>query len=734
MSFFGGGQGGPGAFTRVLYMWPLLIVLFVDDLGLMYVSPPGGMSDDMWRWTLTLFAPAVTYFFLIGLFAFLGTMGFFPKGRIWAFVPLVILQIGFVSHKWYLLGLASTSLGYARWQTLYVALTGKVIGGQVVILATLVTLALVFLESWDRIKTMRFIGPWAQAMEIKIVNLIWGQNFIRSESGTHGTAQFIKMKDLRKLMVPSRNVMGLRLAQGKKIYGWERTKMKNAIPIGEDGGGFLRGPQPLWLSVEDHYLISAGSGAGKTLSLAAPAALFCTSSMVINDPQDEIRPISARYRSEVLGQKIRFIKPADEAAEKRGETHDTHGINPMSNLDPEDENFVSNIGRITRLLFKEPKESENTFWTNNSKRLMGAIMAIEIARYHVEPEEFDQKPNLRTVYQYLSMSPNNIIEYLQHYTKGVPSGYYGKQHTAIVSIGSPLIGEDPKTISNIALSAVEDLMWLGEDKYARVVCSDTIDPREVLEGNMTVYINLSVEDMDGREGLVRLILGTFIETQLRAGTNDTNVLYVVDEMLQLGPMKTLHVRALNMGRKAGIRLMGIIQSSVQFEHIVGKETKAGWLDNSYMQFFSAAADPGTLKEISDILGTATARGYNSRGDGRHNVLGGPASGEADSYGETARPLLLPDEVKKVPLSEWIVSIRAESPARIGKIAHARKNHPLYRHPVLEGLGDENPYFSKKPFPAMPKESVECSIRNTPSEQHLYRPLNPFSYNDAEAAE
>ncbi|WP_187306636.1 type IV secretory system conjugative DNA transfer family protein [Roseibium aggregatum] len=670
-----------------------------------------------------LVAPAIVYFFLIGFFAFLGTMGMIPVQKVWSFVPLMILQVAFVVHKWHLLGLAAEKMGYAAWQAPYLALSGHIHGGQIVILATMVALILCVLETWFRLKTARFIGPWLQEMEIKLYNKFFKQDFIRSESGTHGTADWLKMKDFKKMLVPSKMVLGYRMIHGPAIRQGE--ELFDAIPIGVDDGGFFSDPKALYTKLIGHILVCAGSGAGKTLSIADPASKFFTGSMIVTDPQDEIRPISARHRAEVFGHKIRIIKPGSE---------DTHGINPMGMLDPEDENFQSQIERIGTLLYKEPKDSENSFWNNNSKRLMGAIMALEVARYKVAPEEFTSPPTLRNVHQYLSMSPNDIQEYLRFYCKQVEPGYYGPRHSSIVQLGLPLIGLDDRTFSNVTSSAVEDLKWLGDDKFARVVCSNTIDPMEVLTDKMTVYINMSTNDMDGREGLVRIILGTFIETQLMHGNSGTPVLYIVDEMLQLGPMKTLHNRALTMGRKAGIRLLGIIQSLQQFEDEAGKSAKSGWMDNSKIRFFSAAGDNETCKEISDSLGTATVRGYNSRGDGRQNILSGNPSGEADSYNESARPLMTPGEVMQMPLSHWLLTLQSKKPIRIRKIAFKPDDGPLYRHPSLENVGDENPYVTGKPYPALPAESIAASIKNTPSEAHLYRPLPPIEYRDAEQPE
>ena len=52
----------------LLNIWPLVMLLVIDDIAAAYVSAPVWMTQGEWEWALKVSGPAIMYFSLIAIF------------------------------------------------------------------------------------------------------------------------------------------------------------------------------------------------------------------------------------------------------------------------------------------------------------------------------------------------------------------------------------------------------------------------------------------------------------------------------------------------------------------------------------------------------------------------------------------------------------------------------------------------------------------------------------------
>lgn len=700
-------------------IWPLFMLLVVDDIAAAYVSAPMWMTQGEWEWALKVVGPALMYFALLFTFFLLKTSNVIPKASLWVRKVLTIIQIYTLSGHWSVFYGLAASIGFGGPKVVYAAIFAKVSGGQILAVATLITLIMVALELWDMMGKIQFLGQRKDMWEQRFWNWVnGGKKFTESGTGTHGTASWMKMGDFLSKMIPPEKVKGL-----LRVRGISESEKVEAVPIGVTSVNpkTFEDSKVIWAPADKHILVQAGARGGKGISVIVPTCLEYRGSLVVFDPQDENREMTARYRSEVLGQDIYWIKPTDPEKERRLENHHTHGINPLRDLHPERSDFMARVKEIATLLVKEGsgsggQEGSSAYFVNNAVELMAAMIASEIAGRHVE----GQTPTtLREVYQLLSLPGDSIQQIIFDKFISVPNGYYGKYHGGIVQLGAGFYDMANDTWTSITTSIKAACGWLADDKYARLVSSNTIDPAKIIDGKTTIYINLTMDEFRQYPALAKVIVSALFQGQISNPGHGKKVLYILDEMVQLGKADFIHIDAVQGHLKHGIVLMGIIQSMKTMGEVLGKASVNAWMGSSGIRMMSAIGDEEDAAAVSRLLGKTTAVSYSNRGQGRNNIASGSVSGEADSYSETARDLMTADEVMNLPNNEWIVSLRNEKPIRIGKLAYVL-DKKFSQHPFLKGKGDPNRLIFTDFVPTMPIASERSSILS--KEPDLYQPL------------
>jgi type IV secretion system protein VirD4 len=133
------------------------------------------------------------------------------------------------------------------------------------------------------------------------------------------------------------------------------------------------------------------------------------------------------------------------------------------------------------------------------------------------------------------------------------------------------------------------------------------------------------------------------------------VLLMLDEFTALGRLDFMH-RGIGFFRGYGIRVLISIQSLEQLFQIYGQHQSIA--ANCSVQVAYGANDLATARLLSDLTGRRT---IEYRRENRPRGLFGGRRTESET--ETGRPLLSPDEVRRLPDGEALIFVAGSAPIR-----------------------------------------------------------------------
>jgi hypothetical protein len=156
--------------------------------------------------------------------------------------------------------------------------------------------------------------------------------------------------------------------------------------------------------------------------------------------------------------------------------------------------------------------------------------------------------------------------------------------------------------------------------YADLVSGSSFHTRDLVNGRLTVFVQVPLKTLQATPALGRVIVGALLNAAYEAdGRVRGRILFLLDEVARLGYLE----QARYAGRNYGITLLLLYQSLGQLVGQWGREGKQAWYDATSWRLFAAVQDPDTTRELSAICGeyavVATAEGNSAGSQGRGNA-------------------------------------------------------------------------------------------------------------------
>ena len=235
-----------------------------------------------------------------------------------------------------------------------------------------------------------------------------------------------------------------------------------------------------------------------------------------------------------------------------------------------------------------------------------------------------------------------------------------------------------ETFSGVFLNAVKGVEWLFTSAYADLVSEGDFDPRALLIGNTTVFLNISLRTLETTPPIARVLVGALLNTVYMAdGWTRGRILFLLDEAARLGRMKTLET-ARDIGRKYGVSLHMLFQSVGQMAEAWGREGTRAWIDAAAWVGYAAIRAGGAGKDLSDQLGAHGVLAW-SEGDnqGRQKPFGlnfgSTSRGVNVNVHEIRRSLIAASEMQQDLREDEIIIVPANGlPLRIGRAIYFRR--------------------------------------------------------------
>lgn len=377
----------------------------------------------------------------------------------------------------------------------------------------------------------------------------------------------------------------------------------------------------------------AGTGAGKGTSQVLPTLLTYPGSVIVNDTKGEISAVTERRRRE-MGQKVYHLDPFGR--------EDTSALNPFSLIRAFSSEAPDQCAALAARLVPQSR-TQDPFWENVSRRLiMGSCLFV--ATYL--STEFR---NLGTLARIWCGGEGRLSEILAVMKR---CNHYG----GVIRETASLYEAAPDRTRGSMLTCVQEaLAFLASPRGLRSLSGSEVPAAEILAGTpMTIYLRVPPHLLSGREGLLRIWLGTLISMlasrERRPAIPD---LLMVDETAQIGRLDDL-LTAASLLRGYGLRTWTVWQSLGQLEGVWGARHRE-FLDNA---------------SVLSVFGLANA-----------------ASASAAS------------ELTGVPLEE-LMGMRPglQALALSGRLPMLCERLDYRREPTLVGLADPNPFHLNHTFP------------------------------------
>ena len=538
-----------------------------------------------------------------------------------------------------LLGLVATNLGEA-WRLA----EGKGLGDK--IMAMMGTLPLAFANPLPSLPPLDLLVGFFCGAGLRLAVYLRSKNAKKYRHGMeYGSARWGTPKDIEPFQAP-------KFADNIILTKTERLMMSNRPPDPKNARN-------------KNVLVVGGSGSGKTRFWLKPNLLQCHSSYVVTDPKGSIvvecgnALLKNGYKLKILNT-INFKKSMH--------------YNPFSYVHSEKDI----LKLVTTLMTNTKGEGSggDPFWEKSERLLLTALIAYLHYEAPAEEQNFATLLEMLNTMQVLEDDEEyqNPVDLLfEELAKKKPNSFAGRQYklyklaagktakSILISCGARLAPFDIQELRDLTMYDELQLDTLGDKKTALfLIMSDTDSTFNFLISMVySQLFNLLCDKADDVYG----------------GKLPIHVRCLIDECANIGQIPNLEKLVATI-RSREISACLVLQAKSQLKAIY-KDNADTIIGNMDSQIFLGGSEPGTLKDLSELLGKETIDAFNTS----------DTRGNSPSYGTTfqkmGHELLSRDELAVLDGGKCILQLRGVRPFLSDK-------YDLTQHPNYKLTSDYDP--------------------------------------------
>ena len=532
-----------------------------------------------------------------------------------------------------LLGLAATNFGEA-WRLA----EGKELGDK--IMSMMDTVPLAFANPLPSLHLLDLLVGLCCGAGLRLAVYLRGKNAKKYRHGMeYGSARWGTTKDIEPFMAP-------KFADNIILTKTERLMMSNRPPDPKNARN-------------KNVLVVGGSGSGKTRFWLKPNLLQCHSSYVVTDPKGSI-VVECGNALLKNGYKVRILNTINFKKSMH--------YNPFAYVHSEKDI----LKLVTTLMTNTKGEGSggDPFWEKSERLLLTALIAYLHYEAPVEEQNFATLLEMLNTMQVLEDDEEyqNPVDLLfEELAKKKPNSFAGRQYklyklaagktakSILISCGARLAPFDIQELRDLTMYDELQLDTLGDKKTALfLIMSDTDSTFNFLISMVyTQLFNLLCDKADDVYG----------------GKLPIHVRCLIDECANIGQIPNLEKLVATI-RSREISACLVLQAKSQLKAIY-KDNADTIIGNMDSQIFLGGSEPGTLKDLSEILGKETIDSFNTS-DTRGNS---PSYGT--SFQKLGHELLSRDELAVLDGGKCILQLRGVRPFLSDK--YDLTQHPNYKY-------------------------------------------------------
>ena len=538
-----------------------------------------------------------------------------------------------------LLGLAATNFGEA-WRLV----EGKELGDK--IMSMMGTVPVAFANPLPSLHPLDLLVGVCCGAGLRLAVYLRGKNAKKYRHGMeYGSARWGNAKDIEPFMAP-------KFADNIILTKTERLMMSNRPPDPKNARN-------------KNVLVVGGSGSGKTRFWLKPNLLQCHSSYVVTDPKGSI-VVECGNALLKNGYKLKILNTINFSKSMH--------YNPFAYVHSEKDI----LKLVTTLMTNTKGEGSggDPFWEKSERLLLTALIAYLHYEAPVEEQNFATLLEMLNTMQVLEDDEEyqNPVDLLfEELAKKKPNSFAGRQYklyklaagktakSILISCGARLAPFDIQELRDLTMYDELHLDTLGDKKTALfLIMSDTDSTFNFLISMVyTQLFNLLCDKADDVYG----------------GKLPVHVRCLIDECANIGQIPNLEKLVATI-RSREISACLVLQAKSQLKAIY-KDNADTIIGNMDSQIFLGGSEPGTLKDLSEILGKETIDSFNTS-DTRGNS---PSYGT--SFQKLGHELLSRDELAVLDGGKCILQLRGVRPFLSDK-------YDLTQHPNYKLTSDYDP--------------------------------------------
>ena len=538
-----------------------------------------------------------------------------------------------------LLGLVATNLGEV-WRLA----EGKELGDK--IMAMMGTFPVAFANPLPSLHPLDLLIGFSCGAGLRLAVYLRSKNAKKYRHGMeYGSARWGNAKDIEPFMTP-------KFADNIILTKTERLMMSNCPPDPKNARN-------------KNVLVVGGSGSGKTRFWLKPNLLQCHSSYVVTDPKGTI-VLECGQAMLKNGYKVKILNTINFKKSMH--------YNPFSYVHSEKDI----LKLVTTLMTNTKGEGSggDPFWEKSERLLLTALIAYLHYEAPVEEQNFATLLEMLNTMQVLEDDEEyqNPVDLLfEDLGKKKPNSFAVRQYkfyklaagktakSILISCGARLAPFDIQELRDLTMYDELQLDTLGDKKTVLfLIMSDTDSTFNFLISMVyTQLFNLLCDKADDVYG----------------GKLPIHVRCLIDECANIGQIPNLEKLVATI-RSREISACLVLQAKSQLKAIY-KDNADTIIGNMDSQIFLGGSEPGTLKDLSEMLGKETIDAFNTS-DTRGNS---PSYGT--NYSKLGHELLSRDEIAVLDGGKCILQLRGVRPFLSDK-------YDLTQHPNYKLTSDYNP--------------------------------------------